>query len=286
LAVDVAAQDASPLDAEISAINGQILEVEATIADSDGRLIRTLAETRREALLLLRTMVKNRQQAEAGGATIEVTVPAVEPDLQRAKRLLGEMATQQQRVNSAEREASSAGGLIRALTLSRVETEKLTLAQLQMAYLQARYGIAFPVAPSVGPLAAVATGEASEESTADTEDRQADVAFAWADPDHPEVDYSLAPFERAHRDGHTISGWWTIEKSRAAIDDSPKVLAVNYSAYDQRSFSDTTAIVIQCNEGETSFVFLQDDFLIADLRKNSFDIIYRIDEKRLNPHVG
>ncbi len=136
------AQESSPLDAEITAIDSQISEVDATISRYEGGLIRMLAESRREALLLLRTVVEARQTAEAAGAMIEVTVPGVEPDPERAEQLLGEMAAQQDRVETAEREAASAGGLIQAVALSRVETEKLTLAQLQMAYLQARYGIA------------------------------------------------------------------------------------------------------------------------------------------------
>lgn len=143
------AQESSLLDAEVAAINSQIDEVDATIARYDGGLIRMLAESRREALFLLRTVLEARQEAEATATTIEVTVPAVEPDPERAEQLLGEMAAQQQRVEVAEREAASAGGLIQAMALSRVETEKLTLAQLQMAYLQARYGIAFPVTPNV-----------------------------------------------------------------------------------------------------------------------------------------
>ena len=271
-------QDISPLDAEIAVLDGQIADVEATIAAYDGGLIRALAETRREALLLLRTVVESRQQAEAGGAQIDITVPAVEPDPARAEQLLGEMAAQQQRVDSATREAASAGGLIQAIALSRVETEKLTLAQLQMAYLQARYGIAFPVTPVVSAPAASAPTNAPEGAAAGAEDDLSGAALPWADPAYPNVDYSLAPFEQAHNEGHQISGWWVIEKERAAIDDSPRVLAVNYSAYDARSFGGITALFAQCREGETSIVFVQDDFLMSNMRRNSFDIDYRIDD--------
>lgn len=139
LAGGAIAQDSSTLDSETAAINSQIAEVEATIANYSGGLIRALAESRRLALLLLRTVVESRQQAEAGGATIEVTVPAVEPNPERAEQLLGEMAAQQQRIEAAERDAASAGGLIQAVALSRVETDKLTLAQLQMAYLRSNW---------------------------------------------------------------------------------------------------------------------------------------------------
>ena len=269
------AQESSALDAEISVIDSQITEVDATIARYDGGLIRTLAESRREALLLLRTVVEARQEAEAAGATIEITVPAVEPDPARAEQLLGEMAAQQQRVESAEREAASVGGLIQAVALSRVETEKLTLAQLQMAYLQARYGIAFPVTSS-----ATASAPPGPDETAATAggDEVSDATLPWADPDHPDIDYSLAPFEQAHNEGNRISGWWVIKEERAAIDDSTSVVGINYSAYDARSFSGITALIARCREGETSIVFVQDEFLMSANLRNSFDITYRVDD--------
>ena len=88
LTAGAVAQESSPLDAEIVAIDSQIAEVDATIARYDAGLIRMLAESRREALLLLRTVVQARQAAEAAGAMIEITVPAVEPDPERAEQLL------------------------------------------------------------------------------------------------------------------------------------------------------------------------------------------------------
>lgn len=271
------AQDSGALDAEIAAIDSQISEVEATIARFDGGLIRMLAESRREALLLLRTVVEARKQAEAGGAAIEVAVPAVEANPERAEQLLGEMAAQQQRVEVAEREAASSGGLIQAVALSRVETEKLTLAQLQMAYLQARYGIAFPVMPNVNAPTSPRSETAPPAATPESDDIVG-AALPWADPNHPDIDYSLTPFEQAHNEGDRISGWWVINEERAAIDDSPSVVAINYSAYDGRSFSGITALLAQCREGETSIVFVQDDFLISAIRRDTFDITYRIDD--------
>ena len=276
LAGHTMAQESSALDAEIAAIDSQITEVDATIARYDGGLIRMLAESRREALLLLRTIVEARQEAEAAGATIEVTVPAVEPDPERAEQLLGEMAAQQQRVEAAEQEAASAGGLIQAVALSRVETEKLTLAQLQMAYLQARYGIAFPITPQAVTPTTPSQDAPSLAATADNDEET--VALPWADPDYPNIDYSLAPFEQAHNEGDRIAGWWTINEERAAIDDSPSVVAVNYSAYNAGSYGGITALIAQCREGDTSIVFVQDDFLISAIRRNSFDITYRIDD--------
>lgn len=274
-AVPALAQDAS-LSTELVDIERQLKEIEAQAARYEGRLILTLLDARREALLLARTLVENRINAEAGAATVEVAVPAVQPDEARAAQILGEMAAVQQRIEEAEREAASGGGLIQALALSRAETEKLTLAQLQMGYLQAKYGIAFPVmvpqpatsAPAPAPAADTAT---PPEGAAQT--------VAWADSRFPAIDYTLAPFEQAHRDGHRISGWWTIESSRAAVDDSPQIIALNHSQFQPNNFMGQTALVARCIEGETAFVFVQDDFLMNDFRRNSFEMTLRIDDQ-------
>lgn len=274
-AVPAFAQDAS-LSTELADIERQLTEIEAQAARYEGGLILTLLDARREALLLARTLVENRINAEAGAATVEVTVPAVQPDEARAAQILGEMAAVQQRIEEAEREAASGGGLIQALALSRAETEKLTLAQLQMGYLQSKYGIAFPV---MVPQPATSTPAAAPAADTATPPEGAAQTVAWADPRFPAIDYTLAPFEQANRDGHRISGWWAIESSRAAVDDSPQVIALNHSQFQANNFMGQTALVARCIEGETALVFVQDDFLMNDFQRNSFEMTIRIDDQ-------
>jgi hypothetical protein len=270
-ALPALAQDTS-LSTELADIERQLTEIDAQAARYDGGLILTLIDARREALLLARTLIENRINAEAGGAIVEVTVPAVQPDEARAAQILGEMAAAQQRIEEAEREAATGGGLIQALALSRAETERLTLAQLQMGYLQAKYGIAFPVMVAQASAAAPAADPATPpEGAAQT--------VSWADARFPAIDYTLAPFEQANRDGHRISGWWTIETSRAAVDDSPQIVALNHSQFRPNNFMGQTALVARCIEGETAFVFVQDDFLMNDFRRNSFEMTLRIDDQ-------
>jgi Putative peptidoglycan binding domain len=269
------AQDPS-LAQELAAIDGQLAEIDGNAAQYDGGLILSLIEARREALLLGRTLIENRINAEAGAGTVEVTISAVQPDEARAEQILGEMAAVQLRIEEAEREAASGGGLIQALALSRAETEKLTLAQLQMGYLQAKYGIAFPIVapqkaeepPAVTPPADAAVPSDESVQTVD-----------WADPRFPAIDYTFAPFQQANRDGHRISGWWTIESTRAAIDDSLQIIALNHSQFQPNNFMGQTALVARCVEGETAFIFVQDDFLINDFQSNSFDMTLRIDDQ-------
>ncbi len=95
-----------------------------------------------------------------------------------------------------------------------------------MAYLQARYGIAFPMSPEMtSTIAPSAEGPAGAVTA--REDELAGAALPWPDPEHPDIDYSIAPFELAHNEGYRISGWWVIQEERSVIDDSPRVLAVN-----------------------------------------------------------
>ena len=274
IAAPALAQDPA-LSAELEDIDRQMTEIEAQAARYDSGLILTLINARREALLLARTLIKNRINAEAGGATIKVTVPALQADDALAEQIVGEMAAVQQRIEEAEREAATAGGLIQALTHSRVETERLTLAQLQMGYLQAKYGIAFPV---MARQAAKDSLPAAPDADKETAPEDALQAVAWADTRFPTIDYTLAPFEQAGLNGHGISGWWTIEASRAAVDDSPQIIALNHSQFTPNAFSGQTALVARCIEGETALVFVQDDFLMNNFRRNSFEMTLRVDD--------
>jgi uncharacterized membrane protein/DNA-binding protein YbaB len=270
------AQTNEALPAELAAIDQQIADAQSKIAMYDGGLIKGLAEARLEALLLSKTLIENRISAAENGATVEVIVSAVQPDEARAQQLLGEMASAQQRIDEAEKEAAQGGGLVQALALSRAETEKLTLAQLQMGYLQAKYGIAFPAMAAPAPQAS-ATDTTAPASSADGAAASISTA-AWADPKHPEIDYNNPAFEQAHNEGDRIAGWWAIKTERAAVDDSLQITAVNYSAYDPSNFMGMTGLIARCVEGETALIFVQDDFLIADFRRNTFDITLRIDE--------
>ena len=272
------ADEKIPFDAEIEAIDDQLNEVEISISRYQSGLFRSLAEARKEALLLLRTVLRVRQEAEAGEIKTEVTIPAVKANPEKAEQLLGEIALQNQRIEITAKEADQAGGLLKAIALGRLETEKLTLAQLQMSYLQERYGIAFPKAANITTTDNLTSENSQARDSEDTSELRNPRA-AWADPAYPQIDYSMAPFSQAHKDGDRISGWWVIKEERAAIDDSPSVTAINYAAYDERNFRDLSVLVTYCREGETSFVFLQDDYLFKSLNRDGFDIAYRIDQE-------
>lgn len=270
------AQDVSDLQEQLRQLDAQIADAQSSIDTSQAGLIGALASMRKETLLLSRALVENRILASQGGAQVAITVPAVEPDPDRANELLGELAAAQKRIDDAKAEANGTGGLLQALALSRVEAERLTLAQLQMAYFQAKFGIALPAPPAL-PAPDTTGAPKSPVTTAETVPVETP-AIAWADSRFPDIDYSLPPFQAAHEAGRKISGWWDIETQRAPVDDSPQVTAVNYSQYDAHSFGGLTALIARCTEGKTAFIFVQDDFLLSDFRRNGFEMTIRVDD--------
>ena len=140
LALPATAQTTDALKSELSSIDQQILQAEQIVAHHEHGAIRRLAEMRRQALLLSRAVLESRILAAQGGDPPEVVIPAAKPDAAKANQILGEIADAQRRIDEAHHDAESSGGLIKAVALTRVEAEKLALAQLQMAYFQAKYG--------------------------------------------------------------------------------------------------------------------------------------------------
>lgn len=268
------AQDVEAFRQDLAAINAEIADVDAVTAKPDGGLILALADMRRQALLLSKAVLESRILGADTGTPTQVFIPVVQPDEQRAAEIVRDMAEAQQRISEAEKDASEAGGLMQAVALSRVETEKLSLAQLRMGYFQAKYGIAFPA-----PTPASADRPASVAPASGVSDASAAPdAPEWADPRFPGIDYSIPPLKAAHDRGERISGWWSIAADRAAVDDSPQVTSVNYSEYRPGAFSGATRLVARCTEGETAFIFLQDDFLLGDFQRHDLDVTYRIDD--------
>jgi hypothetical protein len=101
-----------------------------------------------------------------------------------------------------------------------------------------------------------------------------------ADGRFPNIDYSMSVFTSAIEQGQQISGWWTIETEKAAIDDSAKVTAINYSEYDSSSYSGLKAIIVRCTEGDTGFIVIQDDYLRENYKTKKLGVTYRFDSQK------
>ncbi len=148
------------------------------------------------------------------------------------------------------------------MALTRVETEKLTLAQLQLAWYQAQYGIATPqLAATAPPPVASDKNNAPELGVVD--------APIWADPKFPDIEYSTGLFTGLAKEGFKMAGWYGILESRAEMDDSAKVLAINFSEYNPDAFQDNRRLLIQCSEGTPSIVYDVDSFMSYNYRSDA-----------------
>lgn len=186
VAVPAMAQD-SNLSADIANITQRIEDAERTVASFDGGVIKTLAQYRLETLKMNRALLENRQLGNEADITPELVVPAVEPNPDRAAEILTDIQNQMRIIEDAEAEARDSGGLVQAMAFTRVETEKLALAQLQLAWYQAQYGIATPQLPTTTPPPVAADENVDAKPSAEA-------VPAWADPDYPDIDYSTRLF--------------------------------------------------------------------------------------------
>ena len=267
--------------ADIDSLSHEIIQIETSLSqmENSASLLGLLKESRLETLKITLALLENQKLAESGAGTLEIIVPKIQPDPQRASELLEEITKQQAVISEAEQEADSLGGLIQAVALSRVETEKLIMAQLKSAWMQATYGIA--LSGFNDPKASATTEDnpaISNENSSDQNVESTNSNLAWADPSHPDIDYSKAIFRSLDNEGFEIVGWWGLRKYKADVDDSPAVQGLNVSEFTE-GYGDNPSLNIGCLEGDASVIFNADDFLMSDYRSNSFAVTWRIDDQ-------
>lgn len=132
------------LQAEADSIDLALKTVDEELDRWSGGLIAGLLRVRRQVLLTTHDLIEQRIHALESGATITMEVPGTAPDSSRADSLRREMEQQREAVLEAEEEAEGAGGLIGALALATVATERQSLAMLRQGYLAAKYGLSVP----------------------------------------------------------------------------------------------------------------------------------------------
>ena len=134
----------------IAQLQGELVQVESEIesAEEDNRtysggLIKTLITLRLEILRTNHALIQQRVHALESGAEIDITVIGSEPDPELAASLLVEIENQRTKIAEAEQEAARySGGLVQAMALSAVATQRNTLAMLEQKYFSAEYGLA------------------------------------------------------------------------------------------------------------------------------------------------
>ncbi|WP_417673823.1 peptidoglycan-binding domain-containing protein [Roseibium sp.] len=273
------AQDAlvsvKTLQSDMNRIEDEIERAEAESGKYKGGALAVLSALNLETLRLTRSILEARIAAEQSGAPIEITVPAVKPDPEMAASILADIQRQTEIVDQAKSEAGNSAGLMQALALTRYETERLTLAQLQQAWFRAQYGIAFPMtgAPQASQ-AATASPEADQAA-----ENSANSKPEWADADFQNIDYGQEIFRQLAAQSFDIKGWWGIERSRASIDDSPQIYAINVSAYGT-GYSDHPTLKAMCIEHEARVIFDADSFIMGDYNSDTLPVTVRIDKEQ------
>lgn len=269
--------DVAVLAQEVSGIDAEIASAEADLKKNNEGLLAALVQVRLDTLKLTRAILQNQIAATNGGAVTEITVPVAGPDEKRAGEILADIENQMKVISEAEAEAGKLGGLPGALAASRVLTEKLTLATLRAAWMEAKYGTILPVALSTPP-ARVAEPSSQPAGATASDEAKSGVPPEWADPQHPEIDYDTEIFRSLHSEGFKIHGWWGVQESRAPIDDSPQVFAINASAYKKQGFmSKFPKLNMACREGEASLIFQADDIVMGDFQTKQLKTTIRID---------
>ncbi|MEP4959778.1 MAG: peptidoglycan-binding domain-containing protein [Roseobacter sp.] len=263
---------------DIAALRTEIVQVEQAIAEMQNpdSLLGLLKRSRSETLKITVSLLENQALAEAGAGTIEIVVPKVLPDPERAASLLEEITKQMTVVETAQADADNSGGLVQAVAMSRVEAEKLLLTQLKGAWMQATYGIALPGYTSV---ATSATPVASTTPVAESVEETGAPELAWADLNFPEIDYSKPIFASLHGEDYQISGWWGVSEYKAEVDDSPAMFGINVNGFTS-GYGNNPSIKIGCREGTSSIIFDADDYLLTNHRSDYISVTYRLDEQK------
>ena len=223
----------------ITQLQGELAQVESEIesAEEDNRaysggLIKTLIALRLKILKTNHALIQQRVHALESGAEIDIVVIGSEPDPELAATLLAEIENQRIKVAEAEKEAARySGGLVRAMALSAVGTQRNTLAMLEQRYFNAEYGLATPI-PRASPEAGVGTTPAVPASnpTADCLDIK--------DLDSSVLDSNNTFVELA----------WRVNVTNSC--GQPFQVSVSFSIYDSEDFkldSDDETVLIPAN---------------------------------------
>ncbi len=256
----------SDLQRELTEVADEI-EAAQAIADSAGEpAVLELTELRLSLLRLTQEILRNRALMLEGEGVVEVEVPITRPDMIEAGAVMTEMADVRRAIAEAEESLKSADGVDRAIIATRLESEKLALAQLRIAYITARFGTA----------AVVEAGEPQDRDVSEDVDSP---PLAWADLRHPDVDYTNPLFQIAYRSGARISGWWTISGGRGGNS----LVAQNLSQYFPDAPLNERGMLLQirCSGDMSEISVNMPGQYLAGFDNGSggraFDVAYRVD---------
>jgi len=271
------------LRTEISRLDTEIADARGIASQFEGGVLGIMSDLNTQTLSLTRSLLESRLVAEEGGTPVQIIVPVTQPDPALAAEIEQEMVRQQEIIDTAQAEVNAAGGLMAMVAMTSLQTEKVTMAQLRQAMLRARYGIAYPdmgaqpQSVSAESRSVTQPSDTTNQNNTDQENAVDRTKYAWSDPDHPEIDYSKQIFSTLDSQDFEISGWWGIQYSRADIDDSPQIFAINVSDYGGIYQTDNPSLIVACFEQEPRVVFNTDSFILTEIRSNNIPVTMRID---------
>lgn len=164
------------LRVEKEALRSEIEAGEKDKAKYDEGLLSLLIATRLEVARVTLALIDQRIQSVEAGAPVTITTSASAPDEARATRLSEEIAKEEVKLATAEKEASKySGGLLQVMALTTAATSQQTLAMLRQQMLVAKYGLALPKAGASAKMESK-TSDAPPPSAAPKSDPMKDAA--------------------------------------------------------------------------------------------------------------
>ena len=259
---------------ELLNIAEEIELVREQIEEVNEPSVRQLAKLRLEVLLLSQAILQNRVLILSGSDVAELRVPTTEPNMRLVADIVADMKSVEEVIANAEENLKTADGIDKAIINTRIESEKLALAQLRIAYISARYGSA--ASYSIEENIDQRQGITKEDNLINN---HIDSPF-WADQRHPEIDYKNPQFKIAYESGAKISGWWTI----LGEGDSSAFVAQNLSTYFPNATLNKRGMLLQirCSEEGDYEVSARwpGEYLAGynlDAGGSAYDVAYRVD---------
>jgi hypothetical protein len=122
-------------------IRAEIEAAEADRARFEGGVVLALIEARLATLKLTQALLEQRAMAEREGVDVKFVLPVNEPNPERAAEILLEIGDAEKELRDIEAEARGTGGMVGAMAMLAVSTQKQTITMLRLAYYANMYGL-------------------------------------------------------------------------------------------------------------------------------------------------
>lgn len=138
-------QDAASIAEDIQSVDRDISEAQTALSRFEGGAIKGIIAMRVEILKNTRAMLNQKQSAWIRFIALNYTIDGKAPSPTSSETLTSlerDIAATQKRISLEEKEASKySGGLVQAMKMVSIETEKASLAMLRLRHHSMHYGI-------------------------------------------------------------------------------------------------------------------------------------------------